>query len=247
MEACPLRRETGLGSIRMALEAPQRASTRSPVIERCRSEVRRSTQLPEAIRVDAPCGFRRWCRACHRQPRAACLWADSVNIAASQLVTCSQYEVEETTMKKLTGSAVLLAALFVTGAQADDGGPSLQEQRQQIGNDMVRDRTGTPPTSADSINQPATNQNQQQQPNQVPDQQAPRSTLNSPARQNRSAEPTGNTSSERQPSSQAPGVPASDGQNSPPIQGGSINTPATPSAQGATGSSGGAATGGASN
>ncbi|UCJ15253.1 hypothetical protein K5Q02_15455 [Pseudomonas sp. MM211] len=150
-------------------------------------------------------------------------------------------------MKKLTGSALLLAALFVTGVQADDGGPSLQEQRQQIGDDMIRNRTGAPPTSADSINQPATDQNQQQQPNQVPDQQAPRSTVNSPARQNRAAEPAGNTPNERQPSNQAPGVPASDGQNSPPIQGGSVNTPATPSAPGAAGSSGGSATGGASN
>ncbi|KIQ00201.1 MULTISPECIES: hypothetical protein [Pseudomonas] len=149
-------------------------------------------------------------------------------------------------MKTLTGSAVLLAALFVTGAQADDGAPSLQEQRQQIGDDMVRDRTGTPPTSADSINQPATNQNQQQQPNQVPDQQAPRSTLNSPARQNRSAEPTGNTSSERQPPNQTPGVPASEGQNSPPIQGGSTRSPAAPSSP-SSGNTGGPATSNSTN
>lgn len=148
-------------------------------------------------------------------------------------------------MKTLTGSAVLLTALFVTGVQADDA-PSLQEQRQQIGDEMVRERTGAPPTSADSINQPATDQNQQQQPNQVPDQQAPRSTVNSPARQNRSAEPAGNPA-ERQPSNQTPGMPASDGQNSPSIRGGSTGAPSTPSTNGPASSSGGSTTGGASN
>lgn len=150
-------------------------------------------------------------------------------------------------MKTLTGSVVLLAALFITGVQADDDGLSLQQQREKIGDDMVRDRTGAPPADGGSVGQPATDQNQQQQPNQVPDQQAPRSTVNSPARQNRSADPAGNPAGERQPSNLAPGTPAGNGQRSPTIQGGSTGTPTAPSAPGAAGSTGGSATGGASN
>ena len=119
-------------------------------------------------------------------------------------------------MNRNTGSALLLAALFSTGIQADDG-MSLQQQRDKIGDEMVRERTGTPPADMNGAGQSTTDQQQQQQ--------VPRSTLNSPTRQNGTGTGTeSGTDNRRQPSDSAP---ANGNQTAPGTQGDST-APATP-------------------
>lgn len=146
-------------------------------------------------------------------------------------------------MKTLTGSAVLLAALFISGVQADDNGLSLEQQRERIGDEMVRERTGNPPADAGTGtgSQPATNQNQQ--PSTQPSQQSPRSTLNSPARQNRTDDPASNSSGVPTSPNSTPGVPIGGGQSNPAPQGGM----GSPGSTGTGGNGGGSAAGGASN
>lgn len=134
-------------------------------------------------------------------------------------------------MNRITGSALLLAALFSTGIQADDG-MSLQQQRDKIGDEMVRERTGTPPADINGAGQSTTDQQQQQQ-------QGPRSTLNSPARQNGTGTGTEpGTDNRRQPSDSAP---ANGSQTAPSTQGGST-APATPGTGGGSQGVGGAIT-----
>lgn len=135
-------------------------------------------------------------------------------------------------MNRITGSALLLAALFSTGIQADDG-MSLQQQRDKIGDEMVRERTGTPPADINGAGQSTTDQQQQQQQQQ----QGPRSTLNSPARQNGTGTEPG-TDNRRQPSNSAP---ANGNQTAPSTQGGST-APATPGTGGGSQGVGGAIT-----
>ncbi|SDI50165.1 hypothetical protein SAMN05216588_11822 [Pseudomonas flavescens] len=106
-------------------------------------------------------------------------------------------------MKTPIAAVVLLAALFITAAQAYDSSPSLQQQREKIGDNMVRDRTGAPPAETGDNRQPQTSPDLQPEN----DQSRPRSTINSPARQERSATPSGS----QQPSKPASGVPAGDG------------------------------------
>lgn len=129
-------------------------------------------------------------------------------------------------MHKLIGSTLLLTALFSAGAQADDDGLTLQQQRDKIGDEMVQKRTGNPPADINGAGQSTPDPMQQQQ-----QQQAPRSTLNSPARQN-------DAGAERQPSTTAP---ASGNQNAP-INGGGTTAPATPGTGGGSQGVGGAAT-----
>nr|WP_288357004.1 hypothetical protein [uncultured Pseudomonas sp.] len=119
-------------------------------------------------------------------------------------------------MHKLIGSTLLLAALFSAGAQADEDGLTLQQQREKIGDEMVQERTGTPPADVNGAGQSTTDPMQQQQ-------QTPRSTLNSPVRQN-------GTGTERQPSTTAPNI------------GGGSTAPATPGTGGGSQGVGGAAT-----
>ena len=78
-------------------------------------------------------------------------------------------------MKKLTITTLLLAGIFSAGAQADADGMTLQQQREQIRDDMVRDRTGSAPAEGGGINQSV---DPAQQPG--PNQQAPGGTFNSP-------------------------------------------------------------------
>ncbi|SHM89266.1 hypothetical protein [Phytopseudomonas punonensis] len=132
-------------------------------------------------------------------------------------------------MNKITGSALLLAALFSAGVQADDDGMSLQQQRDKIGDEMVRERTGTPPADMNGTGQSTTDQQQQ------PLQQTPRSTLNSPARQNGTGNESG-TDNRRQPSNNAP---ATGNQTAPSTQG-SSTAPATPGTGGGSQGVGGA-------
>lgn len=98
-------------------------------------------------------------------------------------------------MSKITGSALLLAALFSTGAQADDDGLTLQQQRDRIGEEMVRERTGESPAGEGGAGQLVN-----------PQQQSPRSTLNSPARQNQNGQQPGSQSVQRQPSTTTQGA-----------------------------------------
>ncbi|TWE07150.1 hypothetical protein FB481_104236 [Pseudomonas sp. AG1028] len=121
-------------------------------------------------------------------------------------------------MHKLIGSTLLLAALFSAGAQADEDGLTLQQQREKIGDEMVQERTGTPPADVNGAGQSTTDPMQQQQ-------QTPRSTLNSPVRQNGTG-----TGTERQPSTTAPNI------------GGGSTAPATPGTGGGSQGVGGAAT-----
>lgn len=123
-------------------------------------------------------------------------------------------------MHKLIGSTLLLAALFSAGAQADEDGLTLQQQRDKIGDEMIQERTGTPPTDVNGAGQSTTDPMQQQQ-------QTPRSTLNSPVRQNGTGTGTG---TERQPSTTAPNI------------GGGSTAPATPGTGGGSQGVGGAAT-----
>nr|WP_288499122.1 hypothetical protein [uncultured Pseudomonas sp.] len=123
-------------------------------------------------------------------------------------------------MHKLIGSTLLLAALFSAGAQADEDGLTLQQQRDKIGDEMIQERTGTPPTDVNGAGQSTTDPMQQQ---------TPRSTLNSPARQNGTGTGTG-TGTERQPSTTAPNI------------GGGSTAPATPGTGGGSQGVGGAAT-----
>ncbi len=131
-------------------------------------------------------------------------------------------------MNRITGSALLLAALLSTGIQADDG-MSLQQQRDKIGDEMIRERTGTPPAHMNGAGQSTTDQQQQRQ--------VPRSTLNSPARQNGTATESG-TENRRQTSDSAP---ANGNQTAPSTQGGST-APATPGTGGGSQGVGGAIT-----
>ncbi|KAB0550168.1 hypothetical protein F7R01_02870 [Pseudomonas argentinensis] len=135
-------------------------------------------------------------------------------------------------MNRLMGSALLLAALFSAGAQADGDGQTLQQQRDRIGDEMVRERTGSPPASDSATGQSTT------QPQQPADQQAPRSTLNSPARQNDATQPA---APQRQPATTTPGTGTGNG--STPPSGASGGTPAR--ATEGTGDSQGTSSGGA--
>lgn len=128
-------------------------------------------------------------------------------------------------MHKLIGSTLLLTALFSAGAQADDDGLTLQQQRDKIGDEMVQERTGNPPADLNGAGQSTPDPMQQQQ------QQTPRSTLNSPARQN-------GAGGERQPSTTAP----ANGNQNAPVNGGSTTAPATPGTGGGSQGVSGAAT-----
>ncbi|MBV7562536.1 hypothetical protein [Pseudomonas sp. sia0905] len=130
-------------------------------------------------------------------------------------------------MRTLIGSTLLFAALFSAAAQADDDGLTLQQQRDRIGDEMVQERTGAPPTDVNGSGQSTTDPMQQQQ------QQTPRSTLNSPARQNGTG-----TGTERQPSTTAP----ANGNQSAPNTGGGSTAPATPGTGGGSQGVGGAVT-----
>jgi len=132
-------------------------------------------------------------------------------------------------MRTLIGSTLLFAALFSAAAQADDDGLTLQQQRDRIGDEMVQERTGAPPTDVNGSGQSTTDPMQQQQ------QQTPRSTLNSPARQNGTGTGTG---TERQPSTTAP----ANGNQSAPNTGGGSTAPATPGTGGGSQGVGGAVT-----
>ncbi len=134
-------------------------------------------------------------------------------------------------MRTLIGSTLLFAALFSAAAQADDDGLTLQQQRDRIGDEMVQERTGAPPTDVNGSGQSTTDPMQQQQ------QQTPRSTLNSPARQNGTGTGTG-TGTERQPSTTAP----ANGNQSAPNTGGGSTAPATPGTGGGSQGVGGAVT-----
>ncbi|OLU26714.1 hypothetical protein BVH03_15430 [Pseudomonas sp. PA15(2017)] len=129
-------------------------------------------------------------------------------------------------MNKITGPALLLAALFSAGVQADDDGLTLQQQRDRIGDEMVRDRTGAPPASESDTGQ-ATDSQQQQ-----PEQQSPRSTLNSPARDQTGQQPAGQNM-QRQPSTTTPGAGAQGGANPATGSSGNSSAPATPGSGGA--------------
>lgn len=120
-------------------------------------------------------------------------------------------------------SALLLAVLCSAGAQADDDGMTLQQQRDRIGEEMVHERTGTPPADSNGTGQSSPDQQQQQ---------TPRSTLNSPARQNGES----GTGTRRQPSGS---TPANGSQPAPGTQGGST-APATPGTGGGSQGVGGA-------
>lgn len=122
-------------------------------------------------------------------------------------------------------SALLLAVLYSAGAQADDDGMTLQQQRDRIGEEMVRERTGTPPADSNGTGQSSPDQQQQQ---------TPRSTLNSPARQNGES----GTGNRRQPSGS---TPASGAQPAPGTQSGST-APATPGTGGGSQGVGGTIT-----
>ncbi len=130
-------------------------------------------------------------------------------------------------MRKLIGSTLLFAALFSAAAQADDDGLTLQQQRDRIGDEMVQERTGAPPTDVNGSGQSTTDPMQQQQ--------TPRSTLNSPARQNGTGTGTG---TERQPSTTAP----ANGNQSTPNTGSGSTAPATPGTGGGSQGVGGAVT-----
>ena len=138
-------------------------------------------------------------------------------------------------MNKVTGSALLLAALFSAGVQADDDGMTLQQQRDRIGDEMVRDRTGAPPASESGTGQAMDPQQQQQ-----PAQQSPRSTLNSPARQNQNGQQPGDRNMQRQPSTTAPGAGTQGGSSPEAGAPGSSSAPATPGTGGASQGTGGA-------
>lgn len=136
-------------------------------------------------------------------------------------------------MRTLIGSTLLFAALFSAAAQADDDGLTLQQQRDRIGDEMVQERTGAPPTDVNGSGQSTTDPMQQQQ--------TPRSTLNSPARQNDTDTGIGTgtgTGTERQPSTTAP----ADGNQSAPNTGGGSAAPATPGTGGGSQGVGGAVT-----
>ncbi len=132
-------------------------------------------------------------------------------------------------MRTLIGPTLLFAALFSAAAQADDDGLTLQQQRDRIGDEMVQERTGAPPTDVNGSGQSTTDPMQQQQ------QQTPRSTLNSPARQNGTGTGTG---TERQPSTTAP----ANGNQTAPNTGGGSTAPATPGTGGGSQGVGGAVT-----
>lgn len=136
-------------------------------------------------------------------------------------------------MNKVTGSALLLAALFSAGVQADDDGLTLQQQRDRIGDEMVRDRTGAPAASESGTGQAVDPQQQQ------PGQQSPRSTLNSPTR-NQSGQQPGDQNMQRQPSTTAPGTGTQGGATPEAGSSGSSTAPATPGTGGGSQGTGGA-------
>lgn len=117
-------------------------------------------------------------------------------------------------MHTFSKSALLLAVLCSIGAQADDDGLSLQQQRDRIGEEMIRERTGNPPADANGTD-PSTIDQQQQ---------TPRSTLNSPARQRTGNGTEPGTDKQRQPSGNAP----TNGIQSPPRAPVGSPVPATP-------------------
>lgn len=135
-------------------------------------------------------------------------------------------------MNKVTGSALLLAALFSAGVQADDDGLTLQQQRDRIGDEMVRDRTGAPPASESGTGQAV-------DPQQQPGQQSPRSTLNSPTR-NQSGQQPVDQNMQRQPSTTAPGTGNQGGATPQAGSSSGSTAPATPGTGGGSQGTGGA-------
>ncbi|UQY34535.1 hypothetical protein K8U54_22985 [Pseudomonas fulva] len=136
-------------------------------------------------------------------------------------------------MNKLTGLALLLAASLSAGVQADDNGMSLQQQRDRIGDEMVRERTGAPPASESGTGQAM-------DPQQQPGQQAPRSTLNSPARRNDAGQRPAEQNLQRQPSSTTPGAGPQGGSAPQTGSPGGSTAPATPGTGGGSQGTGGA-------
>ncbi|WP_070886209.1 hypothetical protein [Pseudomonas argentinensis] len=137
-------------------------------------------------------------------------------------------------MIKFPGSALLLVAWLSAGVQADDNGMSLQQQRDRIGDEMVRERTGAPPASESGTGQAMDPQQQQ------PEQQAPRSTLNSPARQGDTGQQPGDQNLQRQPSTTTPEAGTRDGSAPQAGSSGGSTAPATPGTGGGSQDSGGA-------
>lgn len=134
-------------------------------------------------------------------------------------------------MRTLIGSTLLFAALFSAAAQADDDGLTLQQQRDRIGDEMVQERTGAPPASESGVGQSTDTQQQQLE------QQAPRSTLNSPARQDNNGQQPGNQKPQGQ------GIRTQDGSGPNVGPSGSSTAPVTPGTGGGSDGTGGAATG----
>ncbi|TBV08317.1 hypothetical protein [Phytopseudomonas dryadis] len=154
-------------------------------------------------------------------------------------------------MNRFQASACVLAAVICQAAHADDDGLTLQQQRDRIGEEMVRERTGQPPAGSDvnnGMNQPAPNT--RNAPGNVGNPQAP-GVVDPNNGQGRSTVTPGTPTTGQERSTVTPGTPTTGQEGStgaPGAPSGNRGVPSAPAGSGGTGSSvGGSIGGGSSN